>query len=315
MTDKTALTTVDQDREILITVLSNSLYPGAAPQSVGLVLEYCHAAKLDPMMKPVHIVPMWDRASGRMRDVIMPGIGLYRTQAARSGQYAGMTEPEFGPTKTEKLGGAEISYPEWCKVIVKRQLASGFVAEFVAVERWLENYAVRGGKEKSVAPNAMWTKRPFGQLAKCASAQALRFAFPELTGAQPVAEEIEGKDLDAAEVETHIVEQPSAIKEGAAAMAAESGEVIDGVSTVIPGGAMGAGAAPASAAEVKPAEKPAPETDGKSMTESQVRILMAKLKNASIPLTMLAEHFGDISVLRFNQFQEVQDWIAEQDEK
>ena len=39
----------------------------------------------------------------------------------------------------------------------------------------------------------MWLKRPYGQLAKCAEAQALRKAFPEIVSQQPTAEEMEGK--------------------------------------------------------------------------------------------------------------------------
>lgn len=180
--------------EELIEVLQSSLYPGAAPASIKLVLGYCKAAGLDPLQKPVHIVPMWDNKAGQMRDVVMPGINLYRTQAARSGVFAGMSEPEFGPDKTETIGGQQITYPEWCRVTAKRQLASGAVAEFTAREFWIENYAVKGGKEKSIAPNAMWTKRPRGQIAKCAAAQALRMAFPEIAGA-PSAEEVEGKTI------------------------------------------------------------------------------------------------------------------------
>ncbi len=183
------------DEKALVTVLENSLYPGAQPTSIALVLNYCKAAGLDPMMKSIHIVPMWDSKAGRMRDTIMPGIGLYRTQAARSGQYAGMSEPEFGPDVTETLGAVEITYPAWCKVTAKRSMPSGAIAEFPAVERWKENYAVKGGKEKSVAPNSMWQRRPYAQLAKCATAQALRAAFPELTGSQPTAEEMEGKEI------------------------------------------------------------------------------------------------------------------------
>ena len=89
----------------LIKVLQSSLYPGANLESIKMVISYCKASGLDPMQKPVHIVPMWDSKSGGMRDVIMPGVNLYRTQAARSGQFAGMTEPEFGPMLTETLGG------------------------------------------------------------------------------------------------------------------------------------------------------------------------------------------------------------------
>lgn len=179
----------------LVKVLKSSLYPGASDESVKLVLGYCRASGLDPMQKPVHIVPMWDSKESRMRDVIMPGIGLYRTQAARSGEYAGITEPDFGPDVTENIGGVETTYPAWCRVTVKRKLPDGSVAEFTAVERWKENYAVKGGKEKSIAPNAMWLKRPYGQIAKCAQAQALRMAFPEV-GSSPTADEMEGKSLD-----------------------------------------------------------------------------------------------------------------------
>lgn len=177
----------------LIDVLRESLYPGADSGSIRLVIGYCRASALDPMQKPVHIVPMWDKEAGRMRDVIMPGIGLYRTQAARSGEYGGVSEPEFGPDVTEVIEGYEITYPQWCRVTVTR-LVNGHAAAFTATERWKENYAVKGGKQRSIAPNAMWARRPYGQLAKCAEAQALRKAFPE-AGSAPTAEEMEGKEF------------------------------------------------------------------------------------------------------------------------
>lgn len=190
----------------VLSVLKSSLYPGAADGSVKMVLAYCQASGLDPMQKPVHIVPIWDSKAGQMRDVVMPGVGLYRTQASRTGQFAGMTEPEYGPDIVTTIGGQDIKYPEWCKVTVKRQLESGVLAEFTAKEFWIENYAVKGGKEKSIAPNAMWTKRPRGQLTKCTEAQALRKAFPEL-GAAPTADEMEGKEIDMGTVERE-PEQP-----------------------------------------------------------------------------------------------------------
>jgi phage recombination protein Bet len=189
-----ALTT-QEHADAIRTALKSSLYPGASDASVDLVLAYCKAAGLDPMQKPVHIVPMWDGKAREMRDVVMPGIGLYRTNAARTGEFAGMSEPEFGPMVTERIGNREITYPEWCKVTVSRQLPSGHVAKFTAVEYWIENYAIKGGKEQDQSPNAMWTKRPRGQLAKCAQAQALRMAFPEATGSMPTAEEMEGKPI------------------------------------------------------------------------------------------------------------------------
>jgi phage recombination protein Bet len=189
----TALATHNEDS--LVEVLGSSLYPTASANSIKLVLSYCRAAGLDPMQKPVHIVPMWNGKLKCMQDVIMPGIGLYRTSANRTGQFAGMSEPEFGPTIEQTLDKQKFSFPEWCKITVRRQLASGHIGEFTAIEYWLENYAVKGGADKSTAPNAMWAKRPRGQLAKCAQAQALRAAFPEL-GALPTAEEMEGKAIE-----------------------------------------------------------------------------------------------------------------------
>lgn len=200
-----ALSTIDDGS--LIAVLQSSLYPGASIDSVQMVLGYCRAAGLDPLQKPVHIVHMWDSKAGRMRDVIMPGVNLYRIQASRSGQFAGITEPEFGPDITQTLGGVEVIYPEWCRVTVRRLLSNGSVGEFTAREFWMENYAVKGGKEKSIAPNAMWMKRPRGQIAKCASAQALRNAFPEIA-AQYTAEEMEGKDLQAVDEVQEVLDQP-----------------------------------------------------------------------------------------------------------
>lgn len=190
----------------LIGVLKSSLYPGASDQSVALVLSYCKAAGLDPMQKPVHIVPIYSKSAGGMIDTVMPGIGLYRTQAARSGQYAGVSEPDFGPDVTAKLSGVEVTYPAWCRVTVRRLMQGGQVAEFTAREFWLENYAT--AKRDTSAPNAMWQRRAYGQLAKCAEAQALRKAFPEF-GAAPTAEEMEGKSAEPmGAVESVAVEVP-----------------------------------------------------------------------------------------------------------
>ena len=179
--------------DALVEVLSGSLYPGAERNSVVMVLAYCQAAHLDPMLKPVHIVPIWNSKAKKMQDTVMPGIGLYRIQAARTGQYAGISDPEYGPSITAKLSGVDVTYPEWCRVTVKRQMSNGLVAEFTANERWLENYAT--ASKDSAAPNAMWKRRAFAQLAKCAEAQALRKAFPEV-GSAPTADEMEGKSFE-----------------------------------------------------------------------------------------------------------------------
>lgn len=190
-----------ESRKQLISVLQSSLYVGAKEESIEMVLSYCAAASLDPMQKPVHIVPMNTKnpVSGNYewRDVVMPGVGLYRIQADRSGTMAGISEPEFGPDVTrdfkDKNGNTvAVTFPEWCRITV-RKIVGDRVVEFTAREYWIENYATDSGK--SEAPNAMWRKRPRGQLAKCAESQALRKGWPEI-GASPTAEEMEGKTIE-----------------------------------------------------------------------------------------------------------------------
>jgi phage recombination protein Bet len=138
------------------------------------------------------------------RDVIMPGIELYRIKADRTGQYLGLSEPTFGPEQVI----AGVKYPQWCKITARR-LVGNRTAEFPATVQWLETYATEGKDDQgndSIAPNRMWRKRPYGQLEKCAEALALRRAFPEL-GAVPTADEMAGKAI-----EGDTVEQPAPIQ-------------------------------------------------------------------------------------------------------
>jgi phage recombination protein Bet len=215
--ESSALPSMQVEEKELIDVLRNSLYPGAQDASIKLVLSYCKAAALDPMQKPVHIVPMqvstgnkdaegWDIKENR--DVIMPGVGLYRSQAERTGLYAGISEPEYGPMleltfvadvwenvngkRVKRSQNVTMNYPEWCRITVEKFL-DGRVCRYTATEFWIENYATKNSKTEE--PNAMWKRRPRGQLAKCAEAQALRKAFPGSVGSQPTAEEMEGKQL------------------------------------------------------------------------------------------------------------------------
>lgn len=123
--------------------LKNSIYPGAKDESVMMALDYCRARQLDPLLKPVHLVPMSvkDSRTGKSewRDVVMPGIGLYRIQADRSGDYAGAREPEFGPDTTQTLSGVEVTFPQWCKYTVYKRMPSGEIVEFSAKEYWISD--------------------------------------------------------------------------------------------------------------------------------------------------------------------------------
>lgn len=313
---KSNIPSLHMDEAELVAVLSSSLYPGAKPESIKLAIGYCRAAGLDPLQKPVHIVPI-DVKTGRKdsdgkdiyekRDVIMPGVGLYRIQAARSNGYAGMSEPEFGPEKTLKLGKdnskADYTFPDWCKVTVRRNV-NGQIVEFTAVEYWLENYATAGNW--TTEPNKMWKKRPRGQLAKCAEAQALRKGFPEL-GAAPTADEMEGKVIDAdvvVEPARAMIEQPRARPESVTPASASTSATASSAEPAVANSASGGGS---------PDRK-----DAMPMKPSQVNILKAKLSHAALTETDLEVAFPGKSLepkagkdlFSFDDFGPVQDWIS-----
>lgn len=254
----------------LIDTLRASLYAGASDNSIRLVVGYCKAQALDPMQKPVHIVPMSVKKPGtkdyEWRDVIMPGIGLYRTQAARTGEHAGTDEPIFGPMVEFKVDEFVMHVPEWCKVTVYR-MKNGERCAYTATEYWSENYATAG--RDTSAPNAMWKKRPRGQLAKCAEAQALRKGFPEI-GSQPTAEEMEGKFIDAEEL-PHAPEgrKPAVAMPKAKPAAGEGAEVTDVQPRPSSEQPEGTSAAPATVGEIAYITK---KINNKGMTIADARV-------------------------------------------
>lgn len=187
-----ALTVKNNVDEDLMSALRSSLYPGIEDKYINMVIEYCRAHKIDPLLKPVHLVEIWSSKEKRKVMTVMPGINLYRVKADMTGAYAGLTEPEFGPMIEAKVGTVTVRYPEWCKIAVKR-IVQGKVCKFWGFEFWDENYAQKRGDDET--PNSMWEKRRRGQLAKCTEAQALRKAFPGIVPSTPTYEEMQGKQM------------------------------------------------------------------------------------------------------------------------
>lgn len=287
-----ALTLRDDE---LLPVLQSSLYPGAKPESIKLVIGYCRAAGLDPMQKPVHIVPMLVKTGKKdargydekeWRDVIMPGIGLYRTQAARTGMLAGISEPEFGP----KVNIAGVDVPEWCRVTVYR-LVSGEPRPFTALEFWEENYATKG--RDNAAPNDMWARRRRGQIAKCAEAQALRKAFPEV-GSQPTADEMEGRDEFVADGVTVQAAAPAPAftvqRKAKAEAPAPAAEVVESK----PAGTTGEASASPAPAEPK-------EGDEKIVGAGEIAFLKKKAAGLEIDLDKMLADMGGLVLDRLTK--------------
>jgi len=187
-------------------VLTEVTFPSAkTPEAIMMALDYCRTRKLDIFKKPVHVVPMWSAALGRSVETVWPSIMEIQTTASRTGLWAGMDRPVWGPDKTHTFSGrykddneqwqettVQVTFPEWVAVTVYR-LVNGRRCAFTEEVYWLEAYSTAGGKHSQI-PTAMWLKRPKGQLAKCGKAASLRAAFPEECGY--AAEEMAGKSID-----------------------------------------------------------------------------------------------------------------------
>jgi phage recombination protein Bet len=187
-------------------VLTEVTFPTAkTPEAIMMALDYCRTRKLDIFKKPVHVVPMWSAALGRSVETVWPSIMEIQTTASRTGLWAGMDRPEWGPDKTHTFSGRykddndqwqetsiTVTFPEWVAVTVYR-LVNGRRCAFTEEVYWMEAYSTAGGKNSQI-PTAMWIKRPKGQLAKCGKAASLRAAFPEECGY--AAEEMDGKSID-----------------------------------------------------------------------------------------------------------------------
>lgn len=176
----------------LWSALSSSIYPGANPASIVLAVQYCRARGLDPLKKPVHIVPMEvkDAKTGNKewRDIIMVGINELLATASRTGEFVGKDAPVYG--LDVDMYGHQV--PEYCEVTVWRSV-HGQRVPFTAREYFEEACATKKSYGGGYELNYMWSKRPRGQLAKTTLASALRVAFPEELGGTYAAEELDGQ--------------------------------------------------------------------------------------------------------------------------
>lgn len=204
--------------------MKNVLFRGASDEAMLLVIDYCKARKLDPLKRPVHIVKVWDSSIRALVETIWPGINELRTTAMRTGSYAGMDEPNLGPMVTNRVGTVDVYFPEYAQVTVYRMVGGQRVPFAGPRVYWLETYAQK--KNDDPTPNAMWFKRPRGQLVKCAEAAALRAAFPEELGHEFAAEEMDGQIIN--ERPRHLLDEAGHEPMGLDLIHdAETGEIVD----------------------------------------------------------------------------------------
>lgn len=153
-----------------IDLIKTTIARGATDDELRLFLYVCGRTGLDPMAKQIYAIKRWDSSLRKEVMSIQTGIDGYRLIADRTGKYAGSDEPEFG----EEVDGA----PYYATVTIWKMVA-GQRCPFTGTARWSEYVQTT----KEGRPTRFWAKMPYGQLAKCAEALALRKAFPaELSG-------------------------------------------------------------------------------------------------------------------------------------
>jgi phage recombination protein Bet len=152
-------------------LLAETVAKGCDQNELAFFLQVCKLKRLDPFTQQVHCVKRWDSDLGRSKMTIQVGIDGFRVIAARTGDLAGITEPEFD-SEEEKA-------PSWARVTVFRYGRGDEKIPYTAKARFSEYVQTK----KDGTPNHMWTNKPYIMLGKCAEALALRKAFPdELSG-------------------------------------------------------------------------------------------------------------------------------------
>lgn len=143
-----------------VEILRKTLFKNFSDDEIKFSLAVCNRTGLDPFVRQIYFQKR-KSAKGEETIVITTGIDGFRLTANRSNAYAGSDEPVF-----EEKDGKPIK-----ATVTVYKIVQGQRVGFTAAARWSEFYP--GDPQ-----GAMWRKMPFGQLGKCAEAQALRKAFP-----------------------------------------------------------------------------------------------------------------------------------------
>lgn len=162
-----------------VTLIKNTVAKGATDDELQLFLTTARRHRLDPFTHQIWLVRRYDRrADSGKRDAKGDAIlGAYVgvTQVGIDGltHLAARDHRDFGSISLPEYGPMVNGHPEWARVTVYKK----GIAQPTVAEAWWEEYAPA---EMDKAP--FWRKMPRRMLAKCATALALRQAYPDLSG-------------------------------------------------------------------------------------------------------------------------------------
>lgn len=169
-------------------------------------LHLCQRTGLDPFSRQIYLIGRWDKRQQRKVFTPQTGIDGYRVVANRAIAGSGGT---IGYEDTLWCG----KDGRWRDVWLEEEPPA---AAKVTVLRDGQRFpAVAGYREyvqtnRDGGPTGLWAKMPAGQLAKCASALALRMAFPHDLAGVYTAEEMAQADNPAPERHLRSVQQGEA---------------------------------------------------------------------------------------------------------
>lgn len=169
-----------------VEILRKTLFKGFSDDEIQFSLAVCTRTGLDPFSRQIHFSKRKSRKGDEDTIVMVTGIDGLRLIADRSEAYAGSDEPTFKLNEERKPIEAKVSV---------YKIVQGVRCAFTASVRWIEFYPGDGPE------GFMWRKMPFGQLGKCAEAQALRKAFPAETSNLCFREEAQPSNEASADIE------------------------------------------------------------------------------------------------------------------
>ncbi len=191
-----------------ITIIKNSIAKGASDTELAYCLKVAERYKLDPFKRQMWFVSRWDKNADNGRggtgaNVWTPQIGidglLFIANRDHRSDFGSVSLPEFGPM----IEG----HPEWAIIKVWKKGEP----EPTVAQAWWDEYAPA---DLTKAP--FWRKMPRRMLSKCATALALRQAYPDL-GGMHIPEEMERMSDDVTPGGRQIVQPDHSYEEAKAA--------------------------------------------------------------------------------------------------
>ncbi len=166
---------------------------GLDENELGLFFYECKRRGVHPLDRMIYAIKRKDNSEegAAARVTFQCSIDYYRAAAEDTGKYLAQEPVVFGEqmslSKACKSGAGhdDVVVPEFATAtVVRKNEEDGETMKISATAYFREYYpGERMGH--------MWRKMPFGQLAKCAEALALRKAFPRKLGGLYVNEEVE----------------------------------------------------------------------------------------------------------------------------